>query len=169
MALVPAVASSLWTVQVPPKARLFEGIEDGGWYTTDLSRYDGGPDCVVEPLVADIALRRDRLTCRRLVRDIGAGRKVRDSIGGQEHPDVALHGAVATFAEVVSADDTGRIDQVFGRPVLIVVCIPCGQVVVHGDWVIDAEAPGGALDVRHHVLEGEWGDDTPTTTRPSFL
>ena len=37
MASAPAVASSSCTVHVPPKARLFDAMVDGAWYTVALS------------------------------------------------------------------------------------------------------------------------------------
>jgi hypothetical protein len=75
--------------------------------------------------------------------------------GHQQLPDVRLDGAVVAFTVLDVPDLSGGVDEVIGRPVVVLVGREGGQVVVDGDGVVHAQLVGGRDDVGHHVLEGE--------------
>ena len=76
---------------------------------------------------------------------------------GQQAPDRPLGLLVGPLAEVHQPHPARAVDQVVGRPVLVVVGGPGAVVVVLGDRVGEAEVPDRALDVRGLLLERELG------------
>ena len=75
--------------------------------------------------------------------------------GAQELADQRLGPGVVALAEVDVPDVALGVDEVVGRPVLVVVGVPGPVVVVDGDRVVDAEGGGLRPDVGDDVLEGE--------------
>jgi len=64
---------------------------------------------------------------------------------------------VAAFTDVVVDDVAVDVDQVFPRPVEVVVCAPCREVVVEGDGEFYAEAFDGVCDIFVLVFKLELG------------
>jgi hypothetical protein len=56
----------------------------------------------------------------------------------QERADQIFGESVVAFAELVVTDDTVRVDEIVGGPVLVVVRVPGAVVVVDGDRIVDA-------------------------------
>ena len=73
----------------------------------------------------------------------------------EELSDQTLGQSVVPLTEVDVTHDALGVDQVLGRPVLVVVGVPRSVVVVDGDRVVDAERLGLRLDVADDVFEGE--------------
>ena len=87
-------------------------------------------------------------------------------VDAQQPLDRPLGLLVGPFAEVVEADLPVAIDEVDGRPVVVVERAPDGEVVVDDDRVVDAQLAGRAAHVVEIVLEPELGrvdtdDDEP--------
>ena len=106
----------------------------------------------VEAFVAEVALRRD-LAVRALVRKLRRRRRV----GPEQRPDRVLRLRVVAFAEVEVADVAALVDQVLGRPVLVVPGLPGDEVVVERDGVAHAELADVLAHVRRDALERELG------------
>jgi hypothetical protein len=76
---------------------------------------------------------------------------------------------VATFAEVVVADDAVRVDEVQRGPVVVGEGVPDHEVVVERDRVVDRSFLRCAPHAVHLVLERELGrmdadDDQPVVS-----
>ena len=88
---------------------------------------------------------------------------------GEELADELLGSAVVALPEADVADVPLGVDEVVGRPVLVVVRVPGAVVVVDGDRVVHAQL----RRLRLRTLEttcskANSGVCTPTTTKPSF-
>ena len=69
------------------------------------------------------------------------------------NPSLGL--VVLALAEVLVAHLAGGIDEVVGRPVFIVECVPDGVVAVERDGIRDGKLLHGLLHVGHLLLEVE--------------
>ena len=77
------------------------------------------------------------------------------SLDAKQALDDAFRFLVASFAEVVVADDAVGVDEVQGRPVMIGERAPDLVVVVDGDRVVDRPLLGRLAHELDVVLEGE--------------
>ena len=131
-----------------------------------LDAWDDGLAAVPrEPPVAEVRLRRDQ-------EPVGLGlTRVRGGRQGvaEQVADGLLCRRVLALPEVVVADVAGAIDEVLGRPVLVVPRRPGAEVVVERNRVVDAELVGVLAHVRLDPLEGELrrvdADDREATAR----
>src|SRR5262249_5909511 len=113
-----------------------------------------GTGVVVGPVGAQVQLRCLADGIRGGVLHLGRGRQGGRGVGrGEQLADQVLGGRVAAFADRHVPHGAGGVDQVRGRPRLVVVVVPGGVVVVQGDRVRDAQPlrPGG--HVAGYVLE----------------
>ena len=78
-------------------------------------------------------------------------------VDAQQLLDRSLGLLVGTLAEVLEPDTPDAIDEVDGRPVVVVERPPDGEVVVDDDRVVDPEFGGRAAYVVEVVLEPELG------------
>ncbi len=76
---------------------------------------------------------------------------------GQQLADLFFRFRVVTLARVLVADVPTGIDQILGRPVLIVEGSPDPIAVVECDRVPYVEVADGARDIRGIALECELG------------
>jgi hypothetical protein len=73
---------------------------------------------------------------------------------------------VLAFAEVMMPDFSLGIDEVEGRPVLVLEGIPDGMVAVHRDGVAHSEGLGSPADVVDVLLESELRGVHPDHDQP---
>ena len=73
----------------------------------------------------------------------------------EQRPDRRLGPVVVALAELHVAHMAGGVDQVLGRPVLVLVGVPRGHPVVLGDRIADALAADRRGHVAGVALEGE--------------
>ena len=58
---------------------------------------------------------------------------------------------------MVVANAALGVDEIVGRPVLVLEGAPDGEIIVHGDRIVDAQAAHRVADVGLGLLEGELG------------
>ena len=92
-------------------------------------------------------------------------------VDAQQLLDRSLGLLVGALAEVVEADPPVAIDEVGGRPVVVLERPPDGEVVVDDDRVADVQLARRAAHVVEVVLEPELGrvradDDEPAVAIP---
>src|SRR5918998_62844 len=76
---------------------------------------------------------------------------------GEQRADGSFSATVVTLADMRVPNLTGAIDEVYGRPVPVSVCVPGDEVVVQSDRVLEPVLPDGALDVLNGPLDCELG------------
>ena len=87
-------------------------------------------------------------------------------VEAQQLLDRSLGLLVGALAEVLEADAPDAIDEVDGRPVVVVERPPDGEVVVDDDRVVDAQVGDRAAHVVEVVLEAELGRVDADDDRP---
>ena len=87
----------------------------------------------------------------------GAGHRDGLAVDAEQALDDPLGFLVAPFAEVVVADDPVSVDEVQGRPVVVVERRPDRVVVVNCDRVVDRAVPRCLAHPVDLVLERELG------------
>jgi hypothetical protein len=118
---------------------------------------------VVGALVADVILRRSQtVPIRRRLHAAGIDRHgaLADAGGArfrQQSLNDLLGPVVLTLAEVMLANLPTRIDEVKGRPILILECPPDRIVVVDRDRILDPHLPHGSTNVVDVLFESEFG------------
>src|SRR5215469_5363746 len=88
--------------------------------------------------VTEISLGCTEIAPVRLRLHTGANRRDERALDAEQLLNETLRLLVASFAEMVIADDPLRVDEVHRRPVVVVESGPDRVVVVHGDRVVDA-------------------------------
>ncbi len=128
-----------------------------------ITRHGHGRGEVFGASVADIGLRRAHGAvvggALHALAFHGAG-DGRQSLGtrlGEQLPQGGLGLVIVSFAEMVAANATLRVDEVVRRPVFVVERPPDAIAVVDGHRVFDAEIVNGTLHVVLVFLEREFG------------
>ena len=70
--------------------------------------------------------------------------------------DDLLRAVVIALAEMVGADAAFGVDEIMGRPVIIIEGAPDRVVIVDGDGIIDVQIGDRLLHIGDHLLEGEF-------------